>query len=453
VLIRLVLLGLLCSGALACQEDVARTVFDVRIVDGDNGNPVQGTDADTLRIVIQEGELDQQPFEFPIIDGSFDAAIEFQAFVWPTRLRVELSGSSDTLLTAPPVFVPVNTRAFIRMVAAAPSSCERVAFNVMEARRAHFGMVLSGQFALLAGGTSAEAQLEFFDALEWDSNTNTLDDLNKDLDPFGETRAVSIDETQILVMPAEAAPFVFDMADRDNRTTPVVGLHAGAGPRSALISVPGLRAAIVIGGEVEGAPQSGVTLVERDAELTSLQLREPRSGPVAVAMGTDVLVVGGNQVGDAEILVEGESIGELVTSLMDGVREGGVLAGDGESRALLLGGVDDADTLRQDTIEFTACPDACVQATGPTWSTARQEALLPQDSTLLIGGTDSRLVEEVRWPSGVVEIAPLLELDTARAGAGAVVLESGAFVVAGGDDGVSSRNDFEFCVPATLEPL
>jgi len=34
-----------------------------------------------------------------------------------------------------------------------------------------------------------------------------------------------------------------------------------------------------------------------------------------------------------------------------------------------------------------------------------------------------------------------------------VVLESGAFVVAGGDDGVSSRNDFEFCVPATLEPL
>jgi hypothetical protein len=170
-------------------------------------------------------------------------------------------------------------------------------------------------------------------------------------------------------------------------------------------------------------------------------------------MGTDVLVVGGNQVGDAEILVEGQSIGELVTSLMDGVREGGVLAGDGESRALLLGGVDDADTLRQDTIEFTACPDACVQATGPTWSTARQEVLLPQGSTLLIGGTDSRLVEEVRWPSGLVEIAPLLELDTARAGAGAVVLESGAFVVAGGDDGVSSRNDFEFCVPAALEPL
>jgi hypothetical protein len=32
-------------------------------------------------------------------------------------------------------------------------------------------------------------------------------------------------------------------------------------------------------------------------------------------------------------------------------------------------------------------------------------------------------------------------------------LESGAFIVAGGDDGVSIREDFEFCVPAALEPL
>lgn len=451
MLARLFLLGFVCLGAVACDDGVAQIVFDVRIVDGDNGNPVEGTDADLLRIGIQEGELPAEEFQFPVTDGSFNAAVEFQSFLSPTRLRVELSGMSNTLLTAPPVFVPNETRGFIRMVTAAPLSCESIAFNPMVARRAEFGMVLSGQFALLAGGTAADAQLEFFDAVEWESNTNTLDDLNEGLNPLGETRAASIDATQILVLPAEAAPFVFDMSDANDRIRPV-SLHDGAGRRSALVSVPGLGA-MVIGGETGGEPQSGVTLVGPDGELRSLRLSEPRSGPAAAPMGTDVLAVGGNQPGNAEILVDGESTGDPVTMLTDGLREGGVLAGDGQSRALLLGGVDETDTLRQDTVEFTGCPNACAAAAGPTWPTARLEVLLPGDSTLLIGGADSRLVEEVRWADDVVEIAPLLELNTERAGAGAIVLESGAFVVAGGNDGVSRRDDFEFCVPAALEPL
>jgi hypothetical protein len=444
------LLGFVCPGVFGCQDTIAQIVFDVRIVDGDDGNPVEGTDADLLRIGIQEGDLPAEEFPFPVTDGRFDAAIEFQLFRSPTRLRVELSGMPNTLLSAPPVFVPDETPRFIRMVTAAPSSCEPVTFNMTVARRADFGMVLSGQFALLAGGTSAEAQLEFFDAILWDSNTNTLDALNMSLNPLGETRAASINATQLLVLPAEALPFVFDMSDADRKTQ--VSLHRGAGPRSALVSVPGLGA-MVIGGEADGEAQSAATLVGPDVELTSLELSKPRSDPTATPMGSDVLVVGGDQLGDAEILRDGDSTGDPVTMLTDGAREGAVLAGDGESRALLLGGVDEGDMLRQDTVEFTGCPDACVAQPGPAWSTARLEVLLPQGSTLLIGGIDSRLVEEVRWPDGLVEIAPVLELNTQRAGAGAVVLESGAFVVAGGNDGVSDLNNFEFCVPAALEPL
>jgi hypothetical protein len=79
--------------------------------------------------------------------------------------------------------------------------------------------------------------------------------------------------------------------------------------------------------------------------------------------------------------------------------------------------------------------------------------LQPARSALVIGGDGSRLVDEVRWNGADVEIQPLLQLDIPRAGAGGIVLESGAFVVAGGDDGVSIRDDFEFCVPASLEPL
>ena len=85
--------------------------------------------------------------------------------------------------------------------------------------------------------------------------------------------------------------------------------------------------------------------------------------------------------------------------------------------------------------------------------TARLAALQPTQSALVIGGDGSRLVDEVRWNAADVEIQPLLQLDVPRAGAAGIVLESGAFIVAGGDDGVSIREDFEFCVPAVLEPL
>jgi hypothetical protein len=241
------------------------------------------------------------------------------------------------------------------------------------------------------------------------------------------------------------------MLDPTRRITPVL-LHAGAGPRSALISVPEVGA-MVIGGELAGEPQSAVSVVDSEASVTSLQLSEPRSGAAATAFGPDVLVVGGNSTGNAEILRENASTGAAVASVADGVREAGMLVGDGESRALWIGGTDAAQELRQDTVRFDGCPDACTSSAGPQWTAARVNPLQPAQSTLIIGGDGSRLVDQVIWSGIGIEIRPLLELDVPRAGAGGIVIESGAFVVAGGDDGVSVRNDFEFCVPAALAPL
>jgi hypothetical protein len=435
--------------AFACKESSARFVFDARIVDGQNGNPAAGTDATTLRIGIQEGELPTAEYEYPITDGDFDASLEFAVFARPTRIRVEIEGATTELLTAPPVFVPAASRGILRVVTAAPSSCERVTFDLLEAPRALFGMVRSGTFALIAGGTtSSDEQVEFFDALEWESRLFMEDFAVSDL---GETRAASIDEAEILVLPSKAAPFIFNMLDVTRRITPVV-LHNGARTRSALVSIPGVGA-MVIGGEFAGEAQSVVSLVEPEGIVTSLELSEPRSGPAATALGTDVLVVGGNAEGNAEILLEGAAMGQPVGNVMDGVRESGLLVGDGVSRALWIGGTDAAVTLRQDTVRFDGCPNDCVSAAGPQWTTARLNALQPAQSALVIGGDGSQLVDEVRWNGADVEIQPLLQLDVPRAGAGAIVLESGAFIVAGGDDGVSIREDFEFCVPAALEPL
>ncbi len=241
------------------------------------------------------------------------------------------------------------------------------------------------------------------------------------------------------------------MLDASRRITPVF-LHNGSGPRSALVSVPGVGA-MVIGGELGDEAQSEVSLVAPGGEVTFLQLSKPRSGPAATALGADVLVVGGDAEGDAELLLDGSPTGQPVAGVMDGVREGGLLVGDGESRALLLGGTDAEDAVRQDSLRFDACPSACASGAGPDWTTARLGVLQPEDSALLVGGESSSAVEEVRWNDGDVGIEPLLEMEFPRAGAGGLVLESGAFIVAGGDDGVSIRDDFEFCVPAALQPL
>jgi hypothetical protein len=325
-----------------------------------------------------------------------------------------------------------------------------VAFDVMEAPRAFFGMVTSGTFALLAGGTSPseQEQVEFFDALEWESRPFSEDFA---LSELGETRAASIDEGKILVLPADAGPFVFDMLDASNRVTTVV-LHAGAGPRSALVSVPGVGA-MVIGGEVGGQPQSAVSLVEPDGSITSLELSEPRSAPGATALGADVLVVGGNVAGNAELLRDGSATGQPVASVMDGVRVDGFLVGDGASRALWMGGRDGTGALRQDTVRFVGCPDSCASGPGPDWTTARTEVLQLSQSSLIIGGQGSRLVEEVVWDADEAQIQALLQLDVPRAGPGGILLESGAFVVAGGDDGTQILDDMEFCVPGELLPL
>lgn len=433
---------------MACKDDVVQFVYDARVVSGDGGNPAAGSDATTLRIGIQEGELPAAEYEYPITDGDFEGVLEFSLFSAPTRIRVTIDGTTTELFTAPPELIPAFTNGFMRVVTASPSSCEPVTFDLMEAPRAFFGMVQSGTFALIAGGTtSAEEQIEFLDALEWESRLFAED---FSVSTLGETRAASIGEGEILVLPDASTPFIFNMLDRTQRITPVL-LHDGW-RQSALVAVPELGA-MIIGGEAAGEAQSAVSLVEPGGVVVSLELSEPRSGPAAAALGTDVLVAGGNDEGNAEILLDGVSTGRPVTMVMDGIRDGGLLVSDGETRALWLGGTDDSGAIRQDSVRFDGCPSDCASNAGPVWSDARLDTVQPEQSTLIIGGDASTKVDEIRWSGEDVAIAPLLELNTPRAGAGAIVLESGLFIVGGGNDADGRRADFEVCVPAALAPL
>ncbi len=445
----LVLLALLGAVSIACDDSVTQFVFDAQILDGDGGNPAAGTDGDTLRVGISEGELPIREFEYPIEDGQFDATLEFASFSSVTRLRIEIGGATTELQTAPPAFVPVTSQGFLRVVTVAPSSCTRVSFNTMEAPRASFAMISSGTFALVVGGTSSESeQIEFFDELEWESRLFAED---FSLSFLGPTRAATIGDGKILVVPTAAGPFIFDMLDPSDRVTQLV-LPGSVGPASALASVPGVGA-MIIGGQAGGVPSPSAFLIAPDGTISSMQLGEPRAGAAAVALGQSVLVVGGDATGSAELLFPTSSVSAPVPGVADGVRAGGLLVGDLESRALLIGGTAQGGSVRQDTLRFDDCPDDCVAADGPTWTTARVDAIVPEYATLVVGGEGSRLVDQVVWNGSTVAIRPVLDLQVPRGSAGAVVYESGAFVVGGGRDEVSDRDDFEFCVPAELAPL
>ena len=445
---------LVLLAVVACNDDVAQFVFDARIVDGDGANPAAGTDASVLRIGISEGEFPVRELEFPVEDGQFEAVLEFESFSSLTRLRVDIEGPTTELFTAPPAFVPTATFGFLQVVATAPSSCEAVAINVMEAPRSELGMVLSVTFALLVGGTSATAeQVEFLDALEWESR---LFDEEISLSTLGPTKAATIGAGQVLVLPSDASPFIFNMIDTTNRVTPVV-LHTGAGSQSALVSIPEVGA-MVIGGEAAGVARAGVSLVLPGGEVSSQTLSTARAGAAAAVLGDDVLVVGGDEAGTAELLLSGSTVGEPVEGVADGIRTGGLLVSDGDSRALLFGGADATSAIRQDTLSFDDCPPSCSSGPGPAWSTARLRAVVPEGSSLVAGGEDasaspSTLIEEVVFEDSAVQFESVAELNTGRASPGAIVYESGAIVVGGGTDGSEALDDFEFCVPASLTPL
>ena len=68
-------------------------------------------------------------------------------------------------------------------------------------------------------------------------------------------------------------------------------------------------------------------------------------------------------------------------------------------------------------------------------------------------GNPSTLLEEVVFDDPDIRIDPVTELNVGRASAGAILYESGAFVVGGGTGESGVRDDFEFCVPSALTPL
>lgn len=432
--------------ALGCEESAGNLVFDVRIVDRTGGNPALDTDAEALSITVQQAPTEPRTFEFAVVDGVFDAGVFIESISVSTKARIALTGPTTQLIGAPPPFVPAETLGTMTIVVGEPSTCGRLEGPRLATGRANLGASLFETFAFIAGGSENDPQVEFFDLLRQE-----LGVFEVDLDQLGSAQVAAIADGQSLVVSMEAAPFIFNLADDDNRIVPVT-LHDGAGPASALVTVVG-QGTYVIGGDDGGAATSSVSVVDADGGVVERTLSVVREGAAVAGFGEHVLVVGGDATGSAELL---SPTGETtpIEGFTDGVRSFGLLianlAGD---EALLIGGLDATDELRSDTVLFTGCPQSCVASVGPSWTESRAGTVTTVGSQLLIGGEGSRLVQEVRFTDGAVSIASVGELTVARSRAAATLLESGVLIVIGGHDGVAARDDIEICFPAELVEL
>jgi len=181
-----------------------------------------------------------------------------------------------------------------------------------------------------------------------------------------------------------------------------------------------------------------------------------------------VLVVGGASMDLVEVIdpVSGVSTPMLVPGFTGSgdARRGGALFADPDDptggRFLLLGGTNiETSAPHAETWIFEGCP-ACVAEPGPSFDAAREGATLlaTPSGGLVIGGIDSMgmqsaQVDVVRWEAAEPVIEAGGDLGQARANAGAMVLESGIVLVAGGDGTSGPRDDIEICFPRILRGL
>ncbi len=439
-------ISLACLLALgACENSSSSIVFDVRIVDAAGGNPALGTDIDTLNITLQQGTADAEVFAFPVVDGLFDVGVFLDSLVASTGLRAELTGPTSLWFGAPPRFIPTELLLPMTVVVGEPNTCGRIDGLRLGTSRQALGTSLYETFAFVAGGSEADPQVEFVDLLSQEPGT-----FDVELDPLGATQVADIGDGQVLVVSAQAGPFIFDLSNPDDRATPVA-LHAGAGLASALASVAG-KGAYVIGGDDDGTPTDVISIVGLDGTVEERTLSTPRLGAAAVAVGDSVLVVGGDAAGSAEV-ISPSGIATTIDGFADGVREFALLLTDDGATALLVGGLDASAEVRSNTWLFADCPDPCTPSAGPDWLNPRAGAITPTGSALIVGGEGSRLVERVDFVSGSASISTMAELELPRSQPGAIELESGVLIVLAGNDGAGPRDDVEYCFPAALNPL
>ncbi len=440
-------IGLALASAACGGEE--RIVYDLRVVSPEGGDPLEGTDVDTLRVHFAQAGGVAEITESAVDDGAFDVSLPLGDANAVTFLGLDFTGATDHLLGALPLHTPAEARLAATLVVGRAGSCATLAGFELAAPASSVGGAAVGTYGLLIGGVEAGGasdRVAYVDLLRADGGA--LDDAPAALGP---TEAVAVTRDIALVLPTESEAFFYDLGDPDAPFLEVE-LHDGATDGGTLASA-GVLGAVVVGGEVGDAPTDAITFVDSGGEETTTSLVNARSGAAVAFDGTRVWIAAGDGAGASslELATFEGAPGLAIADLGDGVRIGAHLfVSDDGTEALLVGGVDDVGAVRTDTVHVEGCPAACTASPGPTWTSARDGATAVPEGRLLVGGEASALVERVDFGPDGPAFVPRGTLDVARRDAAVIPLAAGIVIVVGGDDGAGPRRDAEICFPDAL---
>jgi hypothetical protein len=442
-----------CLALAAACDDVPPPVFDIAIVGADGGDPTRDTDVDQVTVRMRQGDGEVTTRSAP--PDALDLSVHLTDWSNPVALTVELTGPTTHLVGAPPPFLPLETGGLLVVPVGPSGECMALEGSWAELAhaRAASGVARSGTYAILAGGVDGSgrsAEVEAFDLLRM-APSEAMAPLEERAGP---TMAATLGNgDMVLVVPEEGAPVRYNLANPTQRLASI-SLHAGAGAASAVVGLAD-GGAVVVGGATASGPVTGVTWAEADGTTRAVNLAVPRAFPAVAVVGGSLLVVGGMDAGEplAEVLGPADDVGLVVEEAPEhGVRDGAVLAVRG-SRTWLLGGVDEAQIPRTDTLLISGCPDACAAEEGPEWPEARMGVALAatDEGVHLMGGVPpTDRVDRVRLDTNPPRLEDGWPLAVPRADAGAVALDTGIVAVLAGRGPEGFLRSVELCFPAAL---
>lgn len=476
-LVALTLLGLSLA---ACNESSGPATLTVQMIDPAGGNAAANVVAGTLDVQIRQGEeirgCDTTPCA-QIRNMDFDLVLPIQSADALTFIHARIEGDSEhaLLFGAVPGFVISQDGGLgelpIRVVFSPPDQCHVLAPEGVDASGPprlprpvrDAAVAIRRNLALLVGGQETDRASER--AVRFDQLVVQTIPLDAVEQPVGPARGLTLSEDHSLIVGDTV--LLYELRRGPPEPTIVNGLHDGVGYASSLVALPEHGA--ILGGdatrEITWLTRRGIRAREQPTQLVT-----ERAFAAATALGSTVLVVGGNAPGTPNA--------ELVEPLADGVDAGldeaALPPGSGGylvespsgASALWIGWAHPDGTPSSTTVLITGCtrPSGCVASEGPAWPRPRLEAAATRTFAgvfWILGGSvegadgpaPSAFTDTVRWDGETPTIAPGPPLVAARAGGTAFAHISGIVTIAGGQGTDGLRDDFELCFPAALDPI
>ena len=237
----------------------------------------------------------------------------------------------------------------------------RMPSGFTEVREAPFAALVSGRFALAAGGKDNPKSSQLYDVA-------SIVSLGPSLELPRAPKSVAVAGVAALLVDDAGATF-FDLstAATTEATAPAGGSFAEVSGGTAIAAPDGVTW-IVGGTRAEGSKTSRILRVGKDRTLTFVSLAEPRLGASAAWVeGRGLVVAGGSDTGaGAELIGAGATASTALPFPADAIVGAGAAMLDAQ-HVLLVGGFDPTGGPAPTRVLDLACATACVPV---VWSNA-----------------------------------------------------------------------------------